>query len=132
MILIALGKINRGEKLFLLVKAMFRSYLIGKLHLDMLEERREQAAAIAEARRQQVARYYNKRVQLGTFKVGDLVLRKVEIGKGNVGTGKLEPNREGPYQVIEATDKGAYKLRGSKGNTIPRYWNVESLRKYYQ
>ena len=68
-----------------------------RISLDMLEERREQAAAIAEARRQQVARYFNKKVRSRAFKVGDFVLRKAEIGKGNAGTEKLDPNWEGPY-----------------------------------
>ena len=103
-----------------------------RISLDILEERKEQAAAITEARRQQVAHYFNKRVRSRTFNVGDLVLRKAEIGKGNAGIGKLDPNWERPYRVVEATEKGAYRLEDSKGNTIPRYWNIESLRKYYQ
>ena len=53
--------------------------------------------------------------------MGDWVLRKAEIGKGNTGTEKLELNWEGLYQVTEATNKRAYKLEDSKGNTIPRY-----------
>ena len=98
----------------------------------MLEERREQAAAIAEARRQQIARYFNKKVRSRAFNIGDFVLRKAEIGKGNAGTGKLDPIWEGLFRIIGRTDNGAYRLEDSKGNTIPRYWNIESLRKYYQ
>ena len=103
-----------------------------RVSLDMLEERREQAAAIAEARRQQVARYFNKKVRSRTFKTGDLVLRKAEIGKGNAGIGKLDPIWEGPYQIIETTTHGAYRLQDLRGKTIPRYWNIENLRKFYQ
>ena len=103
-----------------------------RISLDMLEERREQAAAVAEARHQQVARYYNKRVHPRAFRIRDLVLRKAEIGKRNTGTRKLEPNWEGPYQVIEVTNKGAYRLTDIKNNTILRYWNVDNLRKYFQ
>ena len=40
-----------------------------RMSLDILEERREQAAAITEVRRQQVARYFNKRVRPMTLKV---------------------------------------------------------------
>ena len=103
-----------------------------RISLDMLEERREQAAAIAEARRHRIARYFNKKVQIRAFKVGDFVLRKAEIGKGNAGTTKLEPTWDGPFRIVETTDKGAYRLENSQGNIIPRYWNIESLRKYYQ
>ncbi|XP_050211411.1 uncharacterized protein LOC126661601 [Mercurialis annua] len=72
-----------------------------KLCLDLLEERREQAALRIEAYKQRMAKYHNKRVKPLSFQVGDLVLRRADIAKGNAGVGKLEPNWEGPYRVTE-------------------------------
>ncbi|GJZ29425.1 reverse transcriptase domain-containing protein, partial [Tanacetum coccineum] len=63
-----------------------------------------------EARRkQQVEKYYNQRVHHKQFKVGEFVLRKNELSKVK-NTGKLEPNWEGPYEIIETYGTGAYKL----------------------
>ena len=66
------------------------------------------------------------------FKIGDLVLRREDIGKVSSGTGKLGPNWERPYQIFETTTKGAYKIKDIQGKELPRYWNSDSLRKYYQ
>ena len=81
-----------------------------RIYLDLLEERRERALIVSEAQRQKAAGYHNKRVRTKQFKIGDLVPRRADIGKGNSGTGKLGPNWEGPYQISETTTKGAYKI----------------------
>ena len=51
-------------------------------------------------------------------------------------TGVLGPNWEGPYQGVEVLDSGAYKLGKYDEKMqlvlVPRYWNGEHLRKYYQ
>ncbi|XP_050217456.1 uncharacterized protein LOC126668296 [Mercurialis annua] len=86
-----------------------------KLCLDLLEERREQAALRIEAYKQRMAKYHNKRVKPLSFQVGDLVLRRADIAKGNAGVGKLEPNWEGPYRVTEVGRVGAYKIAHMSG-----------------
>ncbi|XP_050211877.1 uncharacterized protein LOC126662033 [Mercurialis annua] len=91
-----------------------------KLCLDLLEERREQAALRIEAYKQRMAKYHNKRVKPLSFQVGDLVLRRADIAKGNVGVGKLEPNWEGPYRVTEVGRAGAYKITHMSGRVIQR------------
>ena len=45
--------------------------------LDMLEEKRKKAQMRVAVYQQRAARYYNSRVRERTFRVGDLVLRKV-------------------------------------------------------
>ena len=60
------------------------------------------------------------------------MLRRADIGKDSSGTGKLGPNWEGPYQIIEITTKRAYRIKDMEGKELPRYWNADSLRKYYQ
>ena len=85
-----------------------------------------------EAQRQKVAGYHNRRVRAKQFKIGDLVLRRAYIGKGSSGTGKLGPNWEGPYQIFETTTKGAYKIKDMQEKELSRYWNSDSMRKYYQ
>nr|GEV00879.1 hypothetical protein [Tanacetum cinerariifolium] len=77
-----------------------------KLNLDLLEEKREQAA-IREARN----------------KNNDAI--HAEEG------GKLGPKWKGPYEVTEALGKGAYKLRDRNGNLLLRSWNVRNLKRCY-
>ena len=52
---------------------------------------------VSKAQGQRAARYHNRHVRPKQFKVGDLVLRREDIGKSNSKTGKLRPNWEGPY-----------------------------------
>ncbi|GJS26617.1 hypothetical protein Tco_0487237 [Tanacetum coccineum] len=46
-------------------------------------------------------------------------------------TSKLSSKWEGPYKVVEALRKGAYKLRNGGGYILPRTWNVWNLKKCY-
>ncbi|GJZ75615.1 hypothetical protein Tco_0640080 [Tanacetum coccineum] len=79
-----------------------------KLNLDLLEEKREQAA-IREAR--------SKEKMENT-----ITLSYAEDG------GKLGPKWEGSYEVIEALGKGAYKLKDHNGKLLPRTWNFRNLK----
>lgn len=42
---------------------------------------------------------YNCHMQHMEFQLGDLVLKRADIGGKNAQDGKLEANREGPYRV---------------------------------
>ena len=65
------------------------------------------------------------------FWPGDLVLHKAKVSKPTE-QGKLSPNWEGPYRVAETLRPGAYKLEYLERTTIPRMWNVDNLKMYYQ
>ncbi|GKC79165.1 hypothetical protein Tco_1129939 [Tanacetum coccineum] len=100
-----------------------------RLNLDLLDERRE-IAAIREARyKQQVEKYYNKKVWHVQFKVGEFELRRNEVSRA-ANTGKLGPTWEGPYKVIQAFQSGAYKLSNMEGEEIPRTWHACNLRRH--
>ncbi|GJV56714.1 reverse transcriptase domain-containing protein [Tanacetum coccineum] len=101
-----------------------------RLNLDLLEERKE-IAAIRKARyKQQVEKYYNKKVRHVQIKVGEFVLRKNEASRA-ANTGKLGSTWEGPYKVIQAFQSGAYKLSNMEGEEIPRTWHACNLRMCY-
>ena len=99
--------------------------------LDFIEETRERASIRMAAYQHRVAKYYNSRVKSKIFGQGDLVLRKAEASQPTE-TGKLSPKWEGPYQVIKVIRPGAYQLQRMDGSIVPRTWNSENLRKYYQ
>ncbi|KAK2997990.1 hypothetical protein RJ639_026540 [Escallonia herrerae] len=46
--------------------------------------------------------------------------------------GKLSPNWEGPYKISKVLRPGAYSLETLSGEAIPRTWNADNLRQYYQ
>ncbi|GJR45147.1 reverse transcriptase domain-containing protein [Tanacetum coccineum] len=85
-----------------------------EINLNLLEERREQAAIRGAGSKAEMENYYNSKVHNTSFKPG-----------------KLSPKSEGPYEVTKALGIGAYKLRDRNGNLLPRTWNVRNLKKCY-
>ncbi|GJS70578.1 reverse transcriptase domain-containing protein [Tanacetum coccineum] len=100
------------------------------INLDLIEEKREQAAIQEAKSKKKMEKYYNSRVRGTSFKPGDMVYRSNEASHAQDG-GKLGPKWEGPYEVKESLGKGAYKLKDRKGNDMPRTWNICNLKKCY-
>ena len=81
---------------------------------------------------QRIAEYYNQRVKLKRFNIGDLVLQKVAPATKDPAQGKLGPTWEGPYKVVHYSRQGSYHLEDLVENKLPRPWNVEHLKRYYE
>nr|GEW92507.1 reverse transcriptase domain-containing protein [Tanacetum cinerariifolium] len=97
-----------------------------RLNLDIIQEIKK-TAAIQEAKyKKKVEQYYNKRVRLVSFKIGDFVYCRIEASRVK-NQGKLGPNWEGPYRVIKAYDNGFYKLSTMNDREVPRTWHVINL-----
>ncbi|KAJ0879685.1 putative nucleotidyltransferase, Ribonuclease H [Helianthus annuus] len=79
-----------------------------RIDLDLLEERRENAAINEAKYKSKLEKYYNTRVRVCTFNPGDYVLRDNEASNAER-PGKLAPKWEGPYLIKEVLGKGAYK-----------------------
>ncbi|GJR24968.1 reverse transcriptase domain-containing protein [Tanacetum coccineum] len=90
-----------------------------KLNMDLLDEKREQAAIREVRSKAKMEKYYNSKVRNLSFKPRDLVYRNNDASHAEDG-GKLVPKWEGPYEVTEALGKGAYKLRDRNGKLLPR------------
>ncbi|GJX60298.1 reverse transcriptase domain-containing protein [Tanacetum coccineum] len=101
-----------------------------EINLDLLEEKKEQAAIREAKSKEKMEKYYNSKVRSASFKPRDLVYRNNDASHAEY-TGKLGPKWEGPYEVTEALGKGAYKLRDHDGKQLPRTWNVSNLKKCY-
>ncbi|KAJ0602741.1 putative nucleotidyltransferase, Ribonuclease H [Helianthus annuus] len=101
-----------------------------RIDLDLLEERRENAAINEAKYKSKLEKYYNTRVRVCTFNPGDYVLRDNEASNAER-PGKLAPKWEGPYLIKEVLGKGAYKLQTSEGEPIARTWNAQQLRRCY-
>ena len=99
--------------------------------LDFAEERREAVAIRLAAYQQQLAKGYNQKVKERRFAVGELVSKKTLIGDRNPNEGKLAPNWHGPFKVLSATGRSAYRLENMEGKELPRLWNAMYLKKFY-
>uniref|UniRef100_A0A2N9ELT3 RNase H type-1 domain-containing protein n=1 Tax=Fagus sylvatica TaxID=28930 RepID=A0A2N9ELT3_FAGSY len=102
-----------------------------QLNLDLLDETKEKAAQRIALYQGKMARYYNTKVKLQRFEVCDWVLRKVTQATKDPSQGKLGPNWEGPYKVIQYYRRGTYHLEDRYGKKLPHPWNAEHLKKYY-
>ncbi|RRT33669.1 hypothetical protein B296_00037560 [Ensete ventricosum] len=84
-------------------------------NLDLLEEKRANAHLRTLAYRRAVTKLYNRRVHPRLIKMGDLVLRKAEVNDPTRSRGKLAPNWECPYRVVEVVREGTYTLATMEG-----------------
>ncbi|KAL2251337.1 UNVERIFIED_CONTAM: Gag-Pol polyprotein [Sesamum indicum] len=75
--------------------------------LDIVEERRDAAQVRMMHYKSLMLRNYNKNLKFRSLQVADLVLKKVEVSRH---VGKLDPNWEGPFKMVEIVGNGAYKL----------------------
>ncbi|GJV08898.1 reverse transcriptase domain-containing protein [Tanacetum coccineum] len=101
-----------------------------EINLDLIEEKREQAAIQEAKSKAKMEKYYNSKVRSTSFRPGDMVYRSNDASHAKDG-GKLGPKWEGPYEVTESLGKGAYKLKDRNGNELPRTWNICNLKKCY-
>ncbi|GKE43314.1 reverse transcriptase domain-containing protein, partial [Tanacetum coccineum] len=67
-----------------------------EINLDLIEEKREQAAIQEAKSKTKMEKYYNSRVRGTSFKPGDMVYRSNDASHARDG-GKLGPKWEGPY-----------------------------------
>nr|GEW33965.1 RNA-directed DNA polymerase, eukaryota, reverse transcriptase zinc-binding domain protein [Tanacetum cinerariifolium] len=88
-----------------------------EINLDLLEERREQAAIHEVRSKAKMEKYYNSKVRNTSFKPGDLMYQNNDVSHAK-DSRKLSPKWEGSYEVTEALGKGAYKLRDRNGKAF--------------
>nr|GEX74441.1 reverse transcriptase domain-containing protein [Tanacetum cinerariifolium] len=88
-----------------------------KINLDLLEEKREQAAIRVARSKAKMEKYYNSRVRKTSFKLVDLVYRS-NAATHTEDERKLGPKWEGSYEVKKALGRGAYKLKDRNGKLL--------------
>ena len=96
------------------------------MSLDLIEERRNDAALKAAAHKQKVAALYNSKVKHRSLQEGDLVLRRIFPRPG-----ALDPIWDGPYVIHKDLHNGAYILSTVDGEVFQRAWNIQHLRRYF-
>ena len=81
-----------------------------RLNLDLIDEMRMDAKQRTAMCKNLMAGQYDAMVKSRHFKIGDLVLKRVSLATKNLAHGKLGPNWEGPYKVINCKRQGSYYL----------------------
>ena len=102
------------------------------LNLDLIDKVRMDAEQRIARYKNIMARQYDAMVKPRHFDIGDLVLKRVSLATKNPTHGKLGPNWEGPYKVINCKKQGSYYLETLDERKLEHPWNVEHLRRYYQ
>ena len=103
-----------------------------RLNLDLIDEVRMDAEQRTARYKNLMARQYDAMVKPRRFNTEDLVLKRVTLVTRNPSYGKLGPNWEGPYRVINCKRQGSYYLEALDGRRLEHPWNVEHLKGYYQ
>ena len=77
-----------------------------RLNLDLIDEVRMNAEKRTTRYKRLKAKQYDVMVKFRHFNIGDLVLKRVLLATRNPAHGKLGPNWEGPYRVINCKRQG--------------------------
>ena len=80
------------------------------LNLDLIDEVKTDADERTARYKNLIARQHDAMVKPRRFNIGDLVLKKVSLATKNPAHGKLGPNWEGPYRIINCKKQGSYYL----------------------
>ncbi|KAL8503164.1 hypothetical protein ACS0TY_022056 [Phlomoides rotata] len=78
--------------------------------------------------KQRSEKYYNSKVKIRQFKIGDLVLKKLQAQHKT----PLGPKWEGPFRISKWLSNGVYELEHLDGIPDQYPWNACHLKKYYQ
>ena len=100
------------------------------VHLEQLDEQRQDALVALEVNKSCVKAQYDKFVHPRKFSEGDLVLLWDQY-KEPLGAWKFNPMWHGPYIVKCVLEKGAYELVDYEGTTLVEPRNGLYLKKYY-
>eukprot|EP00253_Pinus_taeda_P014973 PITA_14973 len=100
------------------------------LHLEHLDEQRQDVAIINEAHKKRVKTQYDKVVHPQVFSEFDLVL-VCDQDKDALGAGKFKSMWYGPFVVKRVLGKGAYELIDFEGNKLAEPRNGLYLKKFF-
>jgi len=89
-----------------------------RLNLDLINEVRMSTEQRTGRYKNLIARQYDAMVKPRRFNIGDLVLKRVSLATRNPAYGKLGPNWEGPYRVINCKRQGSYYLEALDGRKL--------------
>lgn len=102
------------------------------LYLDLVEEVRVNSQLKRAVYQQRTRKYSDQKIRARPLRVRDLILQRMIPNMRIPGHGVFGTNWEGPYIIKTVLWKGTYHLTNMDGKLIPRAWNAEHLKRYYQ
>ena len=93
-----------------------------RLNLDLINEVRMNTEQRTTRYKNLMARQYDAMVKPRRFNIGDLILKRVSLTTRNQAHGKLGPNWEGPYRVINCKRQGSYYLEALDRRKLEHPW----------
>ena len=98
--------------------------------LTLMDEKRLKIMYHIQLYQKRIARAYNKKINPGKIKEGDLVLKHTRPLLTD-SRGKFKPNWEGPYLVKEIFSNGTSILSDIEENEFRNPINLAKLKKYF-
>ena len=102
------------------------------LNHDVIDEVRREVEQRNARSKILMSRQHNAMVKPIRFNIWDLILKRVSLATKNPTHGKLGPNWEGPYKVINCKRQGSYYLETLDWGKLEHPCNVKYLWMYYQ
>ena len=101
-------------------------------NIDEVADKRMVALRDIEKEKLLVAKFYNKKVRLKQFQVGDLVWKVIlPVGSRSRKFGKWSPSWEGPLWVARIVPGNSYLVESLEGDMLPRAINGRYLKKFH-
>ena len=89
-----------------------------RLNLDLIKQVRMDVEQKTARYKNLIARQYDAMVKPRCFNIEDPILERVSLATKNPAYGKLGPNWEGPYRVINCKRQGSYHLEALDGRKL--------------
>ena len=89
-----------------------------RLNLDLIKQVRMDVEQRTARYKNLIARQYDAMVKPKCFNIEDPILKRVSLATKNPAYGKLGPNWEGPYRVINCKRQGSYHLEALDGRKL--------------
>ena len=89
-----------------------------RLNLDLIDKVKMDAERRTAKYKNLMARQCDAMVKPRRFNIGDLILKKVSLATKDPSYGKLGPNWEGPYRIINCKRQGSYYLEALDGRKL--------------
>ena len=97
-----------------------QNMILQQRELDFLEEKRRDSQLLVATYQRRITRYFNLKMKMGSFQVGDLFLKRVLHNKG-----ALDLSWGGPYKIIVILTPSAYQLAYLNRDRSLRLWNTD-------
>ena len=78
-----------------------------------------------------MTRQFNRHVKTINWKVGDLVLRKIEATGKIIEKGKLGANWDGQFKITHIIKPNTFELEDMEGKKLKQPWHADHLKKYF-